>query len=71
MEIFIGLNVEKSNSKISRHLDTYIRETLDIYQAHPATKTLRPKSTPMQPAYLLTSEDVPEIATSYQSLTRW
>ena len=61
MESFIGLDVEQSKGKISLHLDQYISETLDIYQAHPATKTLRPRSTPMQPGYVLTSEDVPEI----------
>ena len=31
MESFIGLDVEQSKSKISRHLDAYICGTLDIY----------------------------------------
>ena len=60
-ESFIRLDVEQLKSKISLHLDACIRETLDIYQAHPATKTLRPKSILMQPGYVLTSEDVPEM----------
>ena len=59
MESFIG-GVEQSTSKISLDQDAYIRKTLNIYQAHPATKTLRPNSTPMQQGYVPTSEDVPD-----------
>ena len=48
MESFIGLDVEQSWSKISLHLDAYIQETLDIYKAHPGTKIIRQRTTPMQ-----------------------
>ena len=47
MESFIGLDVEQSWSKISLHL-AYIQETLDIYKAHPGTKIIRQRTTPMQ-----------------------
>ena len=64
MESFIGLDVEQTTSKISLHLDVYVRETLNIYKVHhghPGTQMLRPKSTPMQPGNVLTSsEDIPE-----------
>ena len=61
MESFIGLDAEQSRSKISRPLDAYIQETLDIYKEHPARKIIRPKSTPMQPGNVLTSADAPEM----------
>ena len=82
MESFIGLDVERLKSEISLYLDSYIRETLDIYSTHPAAKTLRLKSTAaktlrlksqtkgtypgMQPGYVLTSEVVPENWQKYQ-----
>ena len=66
MKSLIGLDVEESQSKISLHVDAYIQETLDIYKAHPGTKStvtkmIRPKSTPMQQGNVLTSADVPEM----------
>ena len=83
MESFIGLDVERLKSEISLYLDSYIRETLDIYSTHPAAKTLRLKSQTkgtypgMQPGYVLTSEVVPENWQKYQkrsdkhSIVRW
>ena len=63
MESFFGLDVEQSQSKISLHLDEYIQETLDVYNAHPGTKmmSLRLKTSPMQPGNVLTSADVQEM----------
>ena len=60
MESFIGLDVEQSRSKISLHLDAYIKKTLNIYKEHQATKMIRPKSTPMQQDNVLTSADALE-----------
>ena len=58
MESFIGLEVEQSKSKISPHLDNYIRETIEEYQSY-FTGTLKPKLTPMQPGNVLDSSDSP------------
>ena len=73
MESFIGQVVEQSNCKIYLHLDAYIRETLDIYQAHQATKTLTPKSMQMHAGNVLTAEGVPEIPERCErhSIVRW
>ena len=58
MESFIGLDVEQSRSKISLHLNSYIQETLDIYEEHPDDQA---EATPMQQGnvQVLTSADVP------------
>ena len=58
METVLGMQVEQSkNLKAScLHLDNYIRELLDEYKAY-ATKSLRPKLTPIQPGLVLTQEN--------------
>jgi hypothetical protein len=58
METFLGMQVEQSKKAISLHLDNYIRELLDEYKAY-ATKSLRPKLTPIQPGLVLSQEDCP------------
>ena len=58
METFLGMQVEQSKKAIRLHLDNYIRELLDEYKAY-ATKSLRPKLTPIQPGLVLTQEDCP------------
>ena len=68
MESFIGPGVEQSRSKISLHLDAYIQETLDIYKEHPATKMIRPKSTPMQQGNVLSSAGDKQRQAFYRSM---
>ena len=58
METFLGMQVEQSKKAIRLHLDNYIWELLDEYKAY-ATKSLRPKHTPIQPGLVLSQEDCP------------
>ena len=60
METFLGMQVEQSKSKkaVRLHLDNYIKELLDEYKEY-ATKSLRPKLTPIQPGLVLTQNDCP------------
>ena len=50
--------VEQSKKAISLHLDQYVAETLDEYQKY-VDKSLRPKTTPMQPGNVLHPDDSP------------
>ena len=60
MDRFIGLSVEQTKNHIAIHLDRYIEETLEEYQKL-ISKSLRPKSTPMQPGNTLSSADCPDV----------
>ena len=53
MESFIRLDVGQPKSKISLHLDAYMRKTLDNYQARQGTKIPRPNSMPLQLEYCM------------------
>ena len=52
------MQVEQSKKAVRLHLDNYIKELLDEYKAY-ATKSLRPKLTPIQPGLVLTQNDCP------------
>jgi hypothetical protein len=58
METFLGMQVEQLKKAVRLHLDNYIKELLDEYKAY-ATKSLRPKLTPIQPGLVLTQKDCP------------
>jgi hypothetical protein len=58
MDRFIGLSVKQEKNHTALHLDQYIAETLGEYQKL-TQKTVRTKSTPMQPGNVLDSNDAP------------
>jgi hypothetical protein len=58
MTRFLGLSAEQDKYCISLYLDQYITETIEEYQKF-IGKTLRPKSTPMQPGNVLEPEETP------------
>ena len=71
MTSFLGMEVEQDKGEIRLHLDTYIQEMLNEYQAY-IKKDLKPKKVPMQPGVILTNDDCPEFPdpreqTMYQS----
>ncbi len=56
METFLGRQVQQSKKAVRLLFDNYIKELLNEYKAY-ATKSLRPKLTPIQPGLVLTQKD--------------